>query len=192
MRSRGNFMNYVTPYKNPNLMGLMKPASTYKPIMPGLGSTNSSMQSYNQGLSLGKGGTSMLGTTDAALNNNLSIMDSLKGYGKEAMSYMPSIGGKDSMFTMEKAFGENGYAAPVMQGLGALASGWSALKSYGVAKDTLNFEKEAFAKNYAAQMASMQAGLANRYEHNRNNASPAQQAAMGTADEYVAKYRKPQ
>lgn len=178
-------------YRNPDPMSLMPSIPSLKrPIVTnskyptiGLGSSTAGMQSYNQGMALGKGGTSMLGTTDPALNNNLSLADTLKGYGKEAMSYMPDTG-----ITMENAFGENGFAMPLLSGLGSLASGWAALGQYGVAKDSLEMQKDAFNKNYVAQGRLTNAQLADQQTRNLGNMSPERQAQALTADDYVKKY----
>jgi hypothetical protein len=131
------------------------------------------------------------GTTDPALNDGSigsSIMDGVKTAWGSFKDALPDIGGKDSMFNSESMFGEKGWVAPTLQGLGSLASGWAAVGQYGVAKDSLAMQQDAFNKNYVAQGRLTNAQLADQQTRNLGNMSPERQAQALTADDYVKKY----
>jgi hypothetical protein len=117
-----------------------------------------------------------------------SIMDGIKTAWGSFKDALPDIGGKDSMFNSESMFGEKGWVAPTLQGLGSLASGWAAVGQYGVAKDSLAMQQDAFNKNYVAQGRLTNAQLSDQQTRNLGNMSPERQAQALTADDYVKKY----
>lgn len=55
-----------------------------------------------------------------------------------------------------------GWGGLATSALGGLGSAFMAMKQYGLAQDTLNFQKDAFAKNYAAQKTSINSQLEDR------------------------------
>jgi len=118
--------------------------------------------------------------------DSIGMSNPLKGM--EFKNPLAGIGGKDSMFNTESMFGEKGWVAPTMSGLGSLASGWAALGQYGVAKDSLAMQQDAFNKNYVAQGRLTNAQLADQQTRNLGNMSPERQAQALTADDYVKKY----
>lgn len=75
-------------------------------------------------------------------------------------------GFKDSGFlgSFDKTTGvkTDGWGMPAMQAAQGLANAYMGMKQYGLFKDQLNFQKESFAKNYAAQQATLNTQLEDR------------------------------
>ena len=74
------------------------------------------------------------------------------------------------------------YGISAVSGLGNL---WMGMKNYGLAKDQLAFQKDAYAKNYAAQKQITNASLEDR-QRARVAANP---AAYASVSDYMAKNR---
>lgn len=162
------YQSLSIPYKNPDLMSLMPKMAPS--VLP-------------------KSGMSQVPLIDSSnVAPAPGMWDSMKGYASKIKDSLSGIGGKDSMFNSESMFGEKGWVAPTMQGLGSLASGWAALGQYGVAKDSLAMQQDAFNKNYVAQGRLTNAQLADQQTRNLGNMSPERQAQALTADDYVKKY----
>lgn len=76
-----------------------------------------------------------------------------------------------------------GWGMPVINTAFGLGNLYLALKNYGIAKDSLNFQKDAFNKNYAAQRNIINSSLEDRQRRRvqeNPNATP--------VDQYMAKY----
>ena len=76
-----------------------------------------------------------------------------------------------------------GWGMPVINTAFGLGDLYLALKNYGIAKDTLKFQKDAFNKNYAAQRNLINSSLEDRQRRRvqeNPNATP--------VDQYMAKY----
>lgn len=76
-----------------------------------------------------------------------------------------------------------GWGMPVINTAFGLGNLYLALKNYGIAKDSLNFQKDAFNKNYAAQRNLINSSLEDRQRRRvqeNPNATP--------VDQYMAKY----
>lgn len=72
-----------------------------------------------------------------------------------------------------------------MQGLGALGNLWGGMKQYGLARDSLNFQKDAFNKNFENQRKTINSQLEDR-QRARVSASPG--GGYAPVDEYMRKY----
>lgn len=59
----------------------------------------------------------------------------------------PEIDWRTSMF------GKEGWAMPAIQGFGSLANAWMGMKQLDLGRDTFNFNKEVFNKNFDQQLA---------------------------------------
>ena len=88
------------------------------------------------------------------------------------------IGYKTPEGTTINGFG--GLALGAASGLGNL---WMGMKNYGLAKDQLAFQEDAYAKNYAAQKQTTNASLEDR-QRARVAANP---AAYASVSDYMAK-----
>ena len=92
---------------------------------------------------------------------------------------------------LEKLVGYKKADGTNINGLGGLALGaasglgnlWMGMKNYGLAKDQLAFQKDAYAKNYAAQKQTTNASLEDR-QRARVAANP---AAYVSVSDYMAK-----
>ena len=76
-----------------------------------------------------------------------------------------------------------GWGMPLLNTAFGLGNLYLALKNYGIAKDTLKFQKDAFNKNYAAQRNLINSSLEDRQRRRvqeNPNATP--------VDQYMAKY----
>ena len=76
-----------------------------------------------------------------------------------------------------------GWGMPTINTAFGLGNLYLALKNYGIAKDTLNFQKDAFNKNYTAQRNLINSSLEDRQRRRvqeNPNATP--------VDQYMAKY----
>lgn len=103
------------------------------------------------------------------------FMKSLQGFGSDA-SQMDSrlgfdFGGLGSMgnstptpsgMSFFGRDGQQGYGGALMQGLSSLGGLALGMKQYGIAKDTLNFQKDAFKKNFGMQYATTMDALGRR------------------------------
>lgn len=99
--------------------------------------------------------------------------------GMMPVGVIPSGGAETSGFTpgfMDKAFGYTnpdtgasfgGWAPVALGGLGQLVNGFMAMKNYGLAKDQLRFQKDAYTKNYENQRKLTNMELADREERRR-------------------------
>ena len=88
------------------------------------------------------------------------------------------VGYKTPEGTTIKGFG--GLALGAVSGLGNL---WMGMQNYGLAKDQLDFQKDAYTKNYAAQAKTTNASLEDR-QRARVAANP---AAYVSVSDYMAK-----
>lgn len=120
--------------------------------------------------------------------------NSLMGYGgpPQSMASIPGFGP-----TKQVAMGNDrtgvqapggtdwwGRAPTIMQGLGGLAQLYLGMKGLGVAKDSLNFQKDAFNKNYAAQQK-----MTNRsVYHNWKSGYDASGGQGPSEQEYMSKW----
>lgn len=90
--------------------------------------------------------------------------------------------------TMQTLFGgqneqgnfQPGIVSPMLGGMGALFQGWSGLQQSKVAKDALNFQKQAFQTNLANQTQSYNTQLEDQYK--------ARTSDYAGKDKDVAKY----
>jgi len=77
-----------------------------------------------------------------------------------------------------------GWGMPAINTAFGLGNLYLGLKQYGVARDTLNFQKDAFNKNYAAQRNAMNSQL-----EDRQRRRVAENPSLATpVAEYMAKY----
>ena len=86
-------------------------------------------------------------------------------------------------YTDEKGNKFQGWGMPVINTAFGLGDLYLALKNYGIAKDTLKFQKDAFNKNYAAQRNLINSSLEDRQRRRvqeNPNATP--------VDQYMSKY----
>lgn len=75
---------------------------------------------------------------------------------------VPMSAGAGSTTTPElTAFGQNGYFAPLAQGVGSLVNAYTAYRTLGLAEDNLDFQKGAFKD----QLARLDQDYRNQLEH---------------------------
>ena len=87
--------------------------------------------------------------------------------------------------SMEGAFGKNGWGGTALGAASGLMQGFMGMKNYGLAKDQLNFQKEAFEKNLANQTK-----LTNNSLEDRQRARVASNAgAYQSVDDYMRQNR---
>lgn len=87
------------------------------------------------------------------------------GLGSTFASWLP---GQDTMRSLfggtdpQTGFASTGIVAPLATGLGSLFQGWNAMNQYGLAKDQLNFQKQAYGTNLANQALAYNTALEDR------------------------------
>lgn len=87
--------------------------------------------------------------------------------------------------SMEGAFGKNGWAGTALGAASGLMQGFMGMQNYGLAKDQLNFQKDAFEKNLANQTK-----LTNNSLEDRQRARVASNAgAYQSVDDYMRQNR---
>lgn len=78
-----------------------------------------------------------------------------------------------------------GNIGSAMQGLGALGSLWGGIQANKLAKDSLNFQKDAYNTNLTSQRASYNMALEDR----ANSRYAQKNASQSDADAYISKHR---
>ena len=93
------------------------------------------------------------------------------------------LGGKDA-----KGMQTMGAAAPLMQGAGALMSGFLGMKQYGLSKKVFENNKQQFERNFDAQKGVTNSQLSDRQD--RRNADARANGMTGTTStaDYMAKW----
>ena len=96
-------------------------------------------------------------------------------------------GGGDSWFSMSKLFGNDKQlgSIPAIAGIGSsLMNGFLGWNQYNLAKDKFNFDKAAYNKNYANEVASYNTQIADRA-----NARASATGDFAGAQEYINRNR---
>lgn len=94
------------------------------------------------------------------------------GMGSTFASWLPS---EDTMRTLfggtnpETGFQSSGIVSPLAQGLGALFQGWTGMQQLGLARDQLNFQKNAFNTNLRNQTQAYNTALEDRIRGRTSN-----------------------
>ncbi|WQY99715.1 hypothetical protein [Klebsiella phage MY01] len=94
------------------------------------------------------------------------------GMGSTFASWLPS---EDTMRTLfggtnpETGFQSSGIVSPLAQGLGALFQGWTGMQQLGLARDQLNFQKNAFNTNLRNQSQAYNTALEDRIRGRTSN-----------------------
>ena len=94
------------------------------------------------------------------------------GLGSTFASWLPS---EDTMRTLfggtnpETGFQSSGIVSPLAQGLGALFQGWTGMQQLGLARDQLNFQKNAFNTNLRNQTQAYNTALEDRIRGRTSN-----------------------
>lgn len=116
------------------------------------------------------------GLYDMGLSNTINT-------GTTTLSKEPTLW--DSFLGYKKADGTavNGFGGLALGAASGLGNLWMGMKNYGLAKDQLAFQKDAYAKNYAAQKQTTNASLEDR-QRARVAANP---AAYVSVSDYMAK-----
>ena len=78
-----------------------------------------------------------------------------------------------------------GWGGTAINGLSQLGSGWLAMKNYGLAKDQLSFQKDAFNRNFAMQQKDINRQLENQVRAANAAAGPNNQINL---EDYMRKY----
>lgn len=116
-------------------------------------------------------------TQSSVLNTNLStpITDgapATSGLGSIFASWLPS---EDTMRILfggtnpETGFKSSGIVSPLAQGLGALFQGWTGMQQLDLARDQLNFQKNAFNTNLRNQTQAYNTALEDRIRGRTSN-----------------------
>lgn len=94
------------------------------------------------------------------------------GMGSTFASWLPS---EDTMRTLfggtnpETGFQSSGIVSPLAQGLGALFQGWTGMQQLDLARDQLNFQKNAFNTNLRNQTQAYNTALEDRIRGRTSN-----------------------
>lgn len=94
------------------------------------------------------------------------------GMGSTFASWLPS---EDTMRTLfggtnpETGFQSSGIVSPLAQGLGSLFQGWTGMQQLGLARDQLNFQKNAFNTNLRNQTQAYNTALEDRIRGRTSN-----------------------
>lgn len=94
------------------------------------------------------------------------------GMGSTFASWLPS---EDTMRTLfggtnpETGFQSSGIVSPLAQGLGALFQGWTGMQQLGLARNQLNFQKNAFNTNLRNQTQAYNTALEDRIRGRTSN-----------------------
>lgn len=121
------------------------------------------------------GGTFGTSVTPTAAYEGLPIAESVATPGKSWGDFLFGSVNKDGT--------QMGALAPMAQGVNALGSLWLGMKQYGIAKDSLEFQKTKYAQDYAAQRGLTNSQLEDRQKMRVREDPNAMQVA-----EYMAKY----
>lgn len=116
-------------------------------------------------------------TQSSVLGTNLSTpitggTPAAGGMGSTFASWLPS---EDTMRTLfggtnpETGFQSSGIVSPLAQGLGALFQGWTGMQQLGLARDQLNFQKNAFNTNLRNQTQAYNTALEDRIRGRTSN-----------------------
>lgn len=116
-------------------------------------------------------------TQSSVLGTNLSTPITggapvASGMGSTFASWLPS---EDTMRTLfggtnpETGFQSSGIVSPLAQGLGALFQGWTGMQQLGLARDQLNFQKNAFNTNLRNQTQAYNTALEDRIRGRTSN-----------------------
>lgn len=154
-------------------MGLQAPNMSLN--FPGINSDYSSL------LGFGEGGYAP--TTDF-LNTKAIALPTQYGAGSALAdpSWLQNMMGYTDTASGTKVNGWGGAALGLLQGLG---SAYMGMKQYGLAKDQLQFSKDAFNKNYAAQAAMTNSNMEDR-QRARVASNPGAYQSVG---DYMAQNR---
>ena len=131
-----------------------------------------------------------------------SLLDSMSGYSpinfpSAAGSVAPSMSWGERLSSpdfwlggIDKASGNRtmGAAAPLMQGAGALMSGFMGMKQYGLSKKVFENNKQQFERNFDAQKGITNSQLSDRQD--RRNADARANGMTGTTStaDYMSKW----
>lgn len=116
-------------------------------------------------------------TQSSVLGTNLSTpitggASVASGMGSTFASWLPS---EDTMRTLfggtnpETGFQSSGIVSPLAQGLGALFQGWTGMQQLDLARDQLNFQKNAFNTNLRNQTQAYNTALEDRIRGRTSN-----------------------
>ena len=116
-------------------------------------------------------------TQSSVLGTNLSTpitggTPAASGLGSTFASWLPS---EDTMRTLfggtdpNTGFQSAGIVAPTLQGLGSLFSAWNGMQSLGLARDQLQFQKDAYNTNLANSIQSYNTQLEDRIRGRTSN-----------------------
>jgi hypothetical protein len=140
--------------------------------------------------SIGPGPAASSYLSGGSSNGSQDLLSSLMGFASPAYTQGVDMGG-GPMESAGRGFfngadGQQGYGGALMSGLSSLGSLALGLKQYGIAKDTLNFQKDAFNKNFGMQKATTMDALRSRQDRRviegRTNAAP--------TNDYLASFSK--
>lgn len=96
------------------------------------------------------------------------------------------VGGGSDLFSRQSMFGDGktgGWAAPAMQGAAMLGNLFMGMRQYGLMKDSLNFQKDSFNKQYEALR-----NLTNSQLEDRQRARVAANPNMEDPASYMARW----
>ena len=158
-------------------MGLQAPNMSLN--FPGINSDYSSL--------LGFGSSGYAPTTDFLNAGNIALPSQVGAVGTG------SVVGRPDFFSMDGLLGgtnvdgtkSNGWGSAALGLLQGLGSAYMGMKQYGLMKDQLQFSKDAFNKNYAAQAKMTNASLEDR-QRARVASNPGAYQSVG---DYMAQNR---
>lgn len=102
----------------------------------------------------------------------------------------PNVTGTNPMSMMDRLFGtadgrSDGFLLPGISALTGLGNAYMGMKQFGLAEDSLDFQKDAFSKNFEAQKRTTNAQLADR-QRARLAANP--NGGYQSEAEYMSKF----
>ena len=116
-------------------------------------------------LGFGTGGYNPTQSSVLGGMGSVPLSSDASSLGSTFSSWLPS---QDTMRTLfggtdpSTGFQSSGVVAPVAQGLGALFQGWTGMQQLGLARDQLNFQRNAFDTNLRNQSQAYNTALEDR------------------------------
>ena len=102
------------------------------------------------------------GTASPALGSGMASLPEMNWGGAGGVGFEPSWSDKLTGYKLADGTSVNGFGGMTLGALSGLGNLFMGMQNYGLAKDQLKFQKDAYNKNYAAQKQTTNASLEDR------------------------------
>ena len=102
------------------------------------------------------------GTTSPVLGSGMASLPEMNWGSVGSVGFEPSWSDKLTGYKLADGTSVNGFGGMTLGALSGLGNLFMGMQNYGLAKDQLKFQKDAYNKNYAAQKQTTNASLEDR------------------------------